>query len=132
MNVSRRGFLGILSAFGAAVAAGRVVSSSEAAVRPIPREQADLMRILKDCRVQTYGMAHSMAGPSRLEVQYVYAPNAPRTSLDDFVDAHRKNMLPVSVSITTQCDSFIDICTFGGPREVGVERSQHMVDVVFI
>lgn len=134
ISMNRRGFLGVLGAFTAALAAGRVMPASVAAtsgghVKPF-KEQIDLLEILKDCRVQSYGIKHGLAGPKRVAVRYAYLPHAARTSLDDVVDKNRKGLLPVSATFTCEYDE-IDVSLLGLYKEFSVMKTRDIVEVEF-
>ena len=98
-QISRRGFLGALAAFSAAVADGVKMPPSTSPLPPLP-EQEDFIDSLTDCRVREYNMSASYLEPSYLEVEYVYAPDAPKSSLDEYVAGLRKSKKPVRVSET--------------------------------
>jgi hypothetical protein len=95
-NVSRRGFLGALAAFTAAVASGKTMPPSIAGGSPTP-EQGGIMATLKDCRVRGYSNSFNWLEPSCFEVEYVYAPGVPETELDRYVVERIKGLRPVAI-----------------------------------
>lgn len=135
MTVSRRGFIGALGAFtaaltfGKAMPAGVEIATGRGAVKPL-KEQIDLLEILKDCRVVSYENTTTLTGPSTLEVKYRHDPGSARTSLDDVVDASRKHMLPVSASVTVEY-TWIDVSILGEYRAVSDDDYVRTVVVVF-
>ena len=96
MSVSRRGFLGSLTAFTAAVAGGAAMPSSRSLLPPRP-EQLDLESILKECRVLSWAREVSLDGPERLVVEYEHDPSKPMTGFEGMVDELRLGMRPVLV-----------------------------------
>ena len=133
--VSRRGFIGALGAFAAALTAGKAmpagveVATGRGSVKPL-KEQIDLLEILKDCRVVSYEKTTTLTGPSTLEVKYRHAPGSARTSLDDVVDAARKHMLPVSATVDIEYTG-IDVSILGICRAVSDDDCVRTVEVVF-
>jgi|LauGreDrversion4_2_1035121.scaffolds.fasta_scaffold482209_2 hypothetical protein len=128
-NVTRRGFLGAIAAFTAAVASGVRMPAGIAKSPPLPA-QCDLLAILKDCRVESYAHEFIVDSYARLNVTYRHAPHEPRTTLDDLVDKAREGRLPISASVQTHIES-IDVSEFGSAQERDVVRPVHTVEIVF-
>jgi hypothetical protein len=130
LTVSRRGFLGALTAFTAAIASGVAMpTGTSVAFRP-RQEQLDLLAILKDCRVQSYEVEHFLDSYTRLRVVYRHSPKAPRTSLDEFVDQERYKKLPINVTVTSSCD-WLDVWDLGSRPAFEVPTPVTSVEVVF-
>lgn len=130
MLTTRRGFLGVLSAFAAAAASGVRLPSS-ACKTPIRAVQADLLAMLADCRAISVERCEEIGGLHKAVIQFLHAPDAPRTSLDDMADVARKNLRPISVSLTVECDDIVDLALLGDMREYDPAGRRQIAEVVF-
>lgn len=132
MQTTRRGFLGVMTAFTALAATGRAMPASTSSRPPLP-VQTDMLAILKDCRVISYEPEFSLTGPETLRVTYRHAPKAPRSALDLLVEEMRGKRLPVSVSVTTSAAPPIEFWEADGSKiAFEVEKPTYMVEVVFL
>lgn len=133
MQTTRRGFLGVLTAFTAFAATGRAMPASTSSRPPLP-VQTDMLAIIKDCRVISYEREFSLTGLETLRVTYRHAPKEPRSALDLLVEEMRGKRLPVSVSVTTYArDAVIDVSQLGLTKTFEpIVEAQADVEVVFL
>ena len=98
-DVSRRGFLGALTAFTAAAASGAQMVPSWSGKPALPC-QSELLASLSECRVveHIYSLYAFGQHPNTYTVRFVHAPDAPLTSLDENARAHMRGMVPISVT----------------------------------
>lgn len=98
-TVSRRGFLGALAAFTAAVASGAKMIPASSGLPALPC-QTDLLASLEECRCvsTTYSLYAYGQHPNTFEATFVHSPDAPLSSQDEFARARMKDMLPIKVT----------------------------------
>lgn len=106
---------------------GRSSQSSLAGISQT-KAQFDLTEALKSCRVIQYEWDEFVDRPSRLTVNYEYAPHADKTVLDTAVAQWvLDGLLPVAATMTYTSSS-IDVSMLGSAME---DRSAISVEVTY-
>jgi hypothetical protein len=125
--MQRRNFLQALLAAGSALAGAKAVTAAvtppkvavTANTKPLRRNldeaQWTVMEMLKECRVRELRQIDYAVGfgVSSWFVNYMHAPDSPRTSLDDEADRIVESRAPVSVSVSSY-EREVDIVSLGG------------------
>jgi hypothetical protein len=125
--MQRRNFLQALLAAGSALAGAKAVTAAVTApkvavtanTKPLRRNldeaQRTVMEMLKECRVRELRQIDYAVGlgVSSWFVNFIHAPDSPRTSLDDEADRIAESRAPVSVSVSSY-EREVDIVSLGG------------------